>query len=321
MYGKQSVIIGEMKNKTIGVIDIGTLKVKMLIGSFTNSGEFITKYQSNELTCLGVKMSENNNRPLPKYLQQSIDELKRCKKVLEENEVTKIKVVSTHALREMGSVGIEIAKTIRKEVGLNVEIISQQEEANLFFKAVVKDFRTDDDFTIIDVGGGSVQVLIGNRNELKQIFLLKTGAQYLHDVYSPRHHGQDFPTKEEIAEMRKYVLEQMAILPEGLGTPVVYGSSCIIDVFKTLGLKLDDNNLSESHPIKTEVKEMEKFMDKIIPIPYDEREKMFNFYQKYYMWGIEKAFLNVISVCQRESAPFVIPSNANINQGLIQSFL
>jgi len=62
-------------------------------------------------------------------------------------------------------------------------------------------------------------------------------------------------------------------------------------------------------------------MNKIIPISYDERENMFNFSQKYYMWGIEKAFLNVISLCQRVSAPFVIPSNANINQGLIQSLL
>ena len=57
-----------------------------------------------------------------------------------------------------------------------MEIISQQEEANLFYKAVLGDFQTDEDFTILDMGGGSAQVLIGNRCELGQA-LFGTNSQ------------------------------------------------------------------------------------------------------------------------------------------------
>lgn len=307
--------------KSLGVIDIGTLKVKLLITEVDSRGEFQTKYQSNKLTCLGVRMHENNNRPKPKNLERTIKELKRCCRILERRGVEKLRVVSTHALREMGQVGKEVAHEIKDRVGFNVEIIGQQEEAELFFQAVTRDFKTNDDFTLIDVGGGSVQILIGNKKKLKEVYLLKTGAQYLFDIYSPRHSGEDYPTREEIRKMKRYIMEQLAPVPQNLKTPVIYGSSCIIDVFKTIGLRLERYRFSKSHPYKTEVDELERFLKNIVPIAYDRREKIYQFKQKYYMWGIDKAFLNVVSICQKVKSPFVIPSNANINQGLILSLV
>ena len=269
----------------IAVIDIGTLKVKFLLVENSSSDKFETKYQSNTLTCLGVRMSENNNRPFPEYLEQTFTELKRCKEIIDKEGVEKLRVVSTHALREMGGVGREIAEKIEKEVGLGVEIISQDEEANLFYKAVLKDFKTDKDFTVVDVGGGSVQVLIGSKKGLKSKYLLRTGAQYLFGRFSPRHTGTDYPTREEIRSMQEYVMNELAQIPEGIKTPVIYGSSCIINVFKTIGLKLEKYYLSKSHPYRVKISEMEDFLTKIISIPYDQREEMFKFDQKYYMWG------------------------------------
>jgi exopolyphosphatase/guanosine-5'-triphosphate,3'-diphosphate pyrophosphatase len=310
-----------MARNLLGVIDIGTLKVKLLIEELAADGSLKTKYQSNNLTCLGVRMHENNNQPKPEYLQATFDELKRCKAVLKKEGVSKIRVVSTHALREMGGVGEEIAQKVKKKVGLRVEIISQKEEAELFFQAVIRDFETDEDFTIIDVGGGSVQLLIGNKKKLKNMFLLRSGAQYLFDIYSPHHQSTDFPKRSEIRKMDKYIMEQLSPIPKDIKTPVIYGSTCIIDLFKTLGLTLEDYQFSKTHPYKTQIGELTTFLRKIIPVPYDKREEIYHFSQKDYMWGIDKAFLNVINICKTVEAPFVIPSNANINLGLILSLL
>jgi len=305
----------------IGVIDIGTLKVKFLIASVRAGGEIKPIYESNILTCLGVRMHENNNRPFPKYLRKTINELARCKKILLNENVKKIRVVSTHALREMGKVGQEIAKKIKNEVGFDVEIISQKEEADLFFKAVVNDFKIKKDFTLVDVGGGSVQVLMGNKDKLKRTYLLKTGAQYLFDHFSPRHTGTDFPSREEIRAMQKYVMQQLIDIPSNTKTPIIYGSSCIIDVFKIINLKLEKYRYSKSHPYKVKVAEMMKFTNIITPIPYDKREEMFKFSQKYYMWGIEKAFVNIITIAKKINAPYIIPTNLNINIGLVRSLI
>jgi exopolyphosphatase/guanosine-5'-triphosphate,3'-diphosphate pyrophosphatase len=303
----------------IGVIDIGTLKVKLLVTEISSKGKSTTLHQSNTLTCLGVRMHENHNRPLSQHLKQTTEELKRCQKILEQESVDKFRIVSTHALREMGQAGKEIASQIKNETGLNVEIISQDEEANLFFKAVTKDFKTNKDLTIADIGGGSVQILIGNKKQLKQKFLLKTGALYLFDNFSPRHKGTDHPTRNEIRQMQTYIMQELSKIPEGTKTPLIYGSSCIIDVFKAIGLKLEKYHLSPRHPYRVSTSEIERFLKEVIPMPYDQREKKYNFYQKYYMWGIDKAFLNILSLCKKQSSPFVIPSNSNINEGLVMS--
>lgn len=106
--------------------------------------------------------------------------------------------------------------------------------------------------------------------------------------------------------MRQYVLQQLATLPRQTKTPLIYGSTCIVDVFKTLGL---------TNPAP--VKQLEKFLQKIVPVPYDEREKHYPFTQKYYMRGIDKAFLVVTQLARRLASPKIIPTNANINQGLL----
>jgi len=37
------------------------------------------------------------------------------------------------------------------------------------------------------------------------------------------------------------------------------------------------------------------------------------------MWGLDKALVNILTICEMMESPFVIPSNANINLGLIAS--
>lgn len=311
-----------MNKKKFAVIDIGTLKVKLQIVETAKSlDKSRIIQQSNTLTCLGVRMEENNNKPWPNYLKQTIDELHRCKKTIERENVDRMRVVSTHALREMGKVGEEIALQIKREVGLPVEIISQQEEAELFYKAVLRDFNTTDNFTVVDVGGGSVQVLIGNKKKLVKSFLLKCGAQLLFDRFSPRHTGNDFPTRSELRKMEKYILEQLSPIPTNIKTPVIYGSSVIIDLFKTIGLKMESFELSKTHPYKIDTSELRVFLDRIASMPYDQREEQYKFPQKYYMWGIDKAFLSVLKICQKVRAPYLVPSNTNINQGLLLSLI
>lgn len=307
-------------NQRIGVIDIGSLKVKSLIVDVGLDNSLTTIHQDNVLTKLGVGLPQNNGVIKPQHIAHTITELQRCQRLLESNNVDRVRVVSTHALREMPN-GQEIAREIEHQTGLTVEIISQQEEAELFFQAVMHDFKTDQDFAMADIGGGSVQILIGNRDALKHIFLLKMGTHYLHDNFTA-HRGEDgFPRPEEIAKMRTYVLGQLAVLPAEIKTPLIYGSLNIIKLFQALGLPLEPQSISPNHPYKARVEDMKKFLSEITPVPYGDRERRFNFSERYYMYGIDKAFLNVTSIADTLGAPYVIPSNANISQGLVHSML
>lgn len=246
-----------------GVIDIGTLKVKCQIVDKELTGRLLTIYQSNNLTCLGCHMDQNNNRPKDENLQKTLKELKRCKRMLVRYGVTKMRAVSTHALREMGEVGRKIAELIKSKIGLDVEIISQEEEAELFFKAVLTDFESFRNYIIADVGGGSVQILVGSRDKLKQAFLLKTGTSTLWDKFTPTHAEMDFPKRGDIRRMKNYILSELQPVPKGIKAPIIYGSSCIIDLFRGIRLPMQKYHTSKSHPFRVKVSDMEKFLAEV----------------------------------------------------------
>jgi exopolyphosphatase/pppGpp-phosphohydrolase len=311
----------EKMNNRFGVIDIGSLKVKFQVAERKSAGELVTLHQSSVLTQLGSELGHNGGRPKPEHLRATIAELARCQKLMAEIGVDRLRAVSTHALREMGPAGREIARQIKKATGLTVEIISQKAEAELFFKAVLADFVTDDDFAIMDQGGGSVQILIGNRKELKHTFLLKTGSSFMWDKFTHGQQGTDFPNPAQVRAMTAYVLEQLQPIPEKLKIPIIYGSSNVIDVFRCLPLPLEKYTGSPTHPVKVGIRPMEKFLARVWPMPYEDRDAKYHYPQKYYMWGIDKAFLNAVELARKLEAPYVIPSNANINQGLLQSMI
>ncbi|MCL5010718.1 MAG: hypothetical protein M1127_00690 [Patescibacteria group bacterium] len=303
------------------VIDIGTLKVKFLVAQVLDNGGIKEVYFSNNLTCFGCNMDETGGHIAPNNLQTTIGELLRCKKLLCDYSVVKFKVVSTHALRNAKN-REAVKKEMEEKTGFEIENISQDQEALLFFKAVMNGFPDNKkEYTVVDVGGGSVQILIGNKKELKLTHRMRSGAQFLHENFTQNPHLEEsFTTEQDIENMRRYLLEQLIPLPGGLKTPIIYGSTCIIDFMKAIGVPLDGYSESKTHPFKTYAKVLDDFIKKVLPLRYREREERFPF-QQGYTWGMDKAFLNITTLAEKIESPFIIPSNANVSQGILYDLL
>lgn len=304
-------------NGIYGVADIGTLKVKTEIASVEPSGALKRIYASNVLTCFGVGLEEHGGSVQKRYLEETIRELKRVRQEFARNGVKKFRVVSTHAMRRAKNRD-EIMERIRNEVGFAVENISQAEEAELFFRAVMKTFIPEDrEYAVIDVGGGSVQVLVGTKRELRQSHMMKTGTVSLHEKFILNPHDPDSRTTEEnIGEMRGEILRQLLPLQAAENIPLVYGSSMIIDVMRELNIQLDPHEDSAAHPYKTYARHLAEFIERIRPLTFREREERYPLPHSY-AWGLDKAFLNALAVAAHFRSPYIIPSNANVAQGII----
>ena len=307
--------------KNYAVIDIGTLKVKFLVAQILGDGGIKEIYFSNNLTCFGCNMDETGGFILEKNLRATIAELLRCKKLLKDYNIEKFQVISTHALRNAKNKEA-IKKEMEEITGFEIENISQDQEALLFFKAVMNGFPDNKkEYTVVDVGGGSVQILIGSKNELKFTHRMQSGGQFLHEHFTKNPHlPESFTTEEDIEIMRKYLLEQLLPLPWGLATPIIYGSSNIIDLMKAMNIPLENCLDSKTHPFLTYAKALDDFIKKVLPFSYKEREAKFPF-QEGYVWGVDKAFLNITTLSERIASPFIIPSNANVSQGILYSML
>ena len=228
--------------KRYAVIDIGTLKVKSLIASTSKNGELKEIYSSNTLTCFGCEMDANEGRVLEKNLLKTINELKRVKLLLEKHNVKNFKIVSTHAMRRAKNRSV-VKEKIKKEVGFKVDSISQKKEAELFFQAALRDFPENKEYAVLDMGGGSVQILIGDKHNLKKIHMMQTGAQFLHDNFTKDPSNPNgFTQLSEIEKMKRLILHELIPLKKTHNIPIVYGSSNIIDLMKAINIPLKTHN-------------------------------------------------------------------------------
>lgn len=308
-------------NPHYAVIDIGTLKVKLLIAEVSSSGQIKPIHKSNTLTCFGVEIDQNNGNVKTENLQRTIQELQKCKQLLDQHQVTKYKIVSTHAMRRAKN-RTHILQQIKNQTDFNVKNISDQDEARLFFLAVMRGFPSSNQkYAVVDMGGGSVQILIGKPDQLQFTHSMKTGAAYLHDNFTRNSNSElSFTTETELEKMRNYILEQLLPVERNIQTPIIYGSSNIIDLMQAIKLPLKSHNQSTTHPYKIYAQHLQKFIKKMTPLKYVEREELFNF-QKGYLWGVDKAFLNLITLSEHLNSPYIIPSNSNIAEGIIHEMI
>lgn len=296
------------------MIDIGTVKAKCLVASFDRTGRLCTDYSSATLTCFGCDMV--NDSISNENLERTIAELQRCKQILDKEDVCAYRVVSTHAMRRAKN-RVAVTERILRETGFVVDNLSSEQEAALFFRAALQDFPPAQRYAVVDMGGGSMQVIIGRRSRPEQMYLLPTGSVSLHEKFTRNPQLETgFNTPEDISRMRKYILTRLKPVPLGDGLPIIYGSTNVLDMMQAVGLPLEHHPDSASHPYRTHAAHLDTFIETVLPLTFAEREARYPF-QKGYMWGIDKAFLNITALARRLGSPYIVPTNANVAQGLV----
>lgn len=298
-------------NKRTAVIDIGTLKVKFEICEFDEGLHSKTLFKEKYLTVLGRDLDKTDNMIIEKAVVKTIEALNECRKKLDEFGVQVFDVVATDALRKARN-GDEVTTRITRETGFIPRILSHAEEGEIYFKALTKEFSKGN-FCAVDVGGGSVQVIIGNTSEVLFNKSFKTGTYYMQEAFSKTH----FPTEEELDNAKKYIHEQMKEL-EKLDIPVgtlVYGSTNIIDFFLAMNLEMKKDSKLVDHTYEIELDQLKNLYEKIIQKSYEDRMEMYPA-EPYYMWAADKALMNIFEIAKALKVKTVVPTNYNISTGL-----
>ena len=149
----------------IAIIDLGTNTFNILIVK-VNSAKTPTKlYQSK----ISVKLGEggiNKNFIEPVPFQRGIEAMKTYKDIMQRNAVDKVFAFATSAIRTASN-GNEFVTKVKEETGIEVTMISGDKEAELIYYGVRNALElTDDNSLIIDIGGGSTEFIIANKNKI-----------------------------------------------------------------------------------------------------------------------------------------------------------
>jgi exopolyphosphatase/guanosine-5'-triphosphate,3'-diphosphate pyrophosphatase len=157
------------------VIDIGTNSVKFVIGERGKDGEWRTVVDRAEVTRLGEgldRTGELNEEPIRRTGEAIADMAEEA----ERHAVAAVAAVGTAGVR-MAQNGEAFVETVRERTGIEVEIISGDEEGRLAYVAATEGLQLGDgSLVVFDTGGGSSQFTFGHGREVEERFSVDVGA-------------------------------------------------------------------------------------------------------------------------------------------------
>jgi len=160
--------------KRCSVIDIGTNSILYLTVEKKNRNRLYPVSQKLYNVRLG-KGVEKNRYIENGVVDRCIEVLKELKKTAQNQKADKLIVVGTEVFRKAENKKTIINK-IRNKTGLNVHVLSEKEEAEASYAGAVKGNNIKEKCCVVDVGGGSSEIICGHKSEAETFISIPAGA-------------------------------------------------------------------------------------------------------------------------------------------------
>ncbi len=170
----------------VGAIDIGTNSTHLLIAAVdTVLKTFSIELAEKSTTRLGEKdplTGELTNVSI----QRTLETLKRFKDLADSYKVESLLTAATSAVREARN-SEKFLSLIKDHIGLEVEVISGSEEARLIYLGVLSGMEFGEkSHVLIDIGGGSTELILADAHDSKALTSTKIGAVRLKNEFITR---------------------------------------------------------------------------------------------------------------------------------------
>lgn len=175
----------------VAVIGIGSNSVRMLVASVA-AGEIHRLRRAREGTRLFAGLDEGRNLSA-EAMAKSCAAVKSMADSARAEGIENIHLFATSATRDAANQA-DFSALLLRETGLTLEICSGDTEAALSF------FGATDggDSGVIDIGGGSTEIIVGNGMDVRCGFSCQMGAVRLAGRLPIRDHG-DLPAVQQVA--------------------------------------------------------------------------------------------------------------------------
>ncbi|MGK7931797.1 MAG: Ppx/GppA phosphatase family protein [Microcystaceae cyanobacterium] len=208
-------------------------------------------------------------------IKRSLAALQRCKDLAESLKVDHIVAVATSATREAAN-GVDFLKSIAKEVGIQVDLISGQEEARRIYLGVMSgmDFQQKT-HAIVDIGGGSTEIILADSDKPRFLSSTKVGAVRLTSEFITT----DPISEEEYTYLRAYIrgmlerpIEQLKMKLQPEEIPRLVGTSGTIETLITIHALQEIGEVPNPlQGYQMSRQDLEKIVKKIANSSYQER--------------------------------------------------
>lgn len=189
-----------MKKTRIAAIDIGTNSIRCIIAEASRDGKYkiiddekATVRLGERLAMTGKISEEASNR--------AVDVIQRFRKLVAGLKVAAVEAVATSAVRTAAN-GRELVARLSEELGHGIRVISGEEEAELTAASALANFDMyGKRYAMVDIGGGSVEIVTACGNHVEEFYSLDLGAVVLTDRFLIG----DPTSEDELGKLQRHI--------------------------------------------------------------------------------------------------------------------
>lgn len=192
----------------VAALDLGTNSFLCLIAEI--KGGQIQKIISDEVEIVRLGQDVNKTKMFhPEALERAKACLTRFQKTIQQHQPEKILAMATSAARDVGN-SEELFK-IGRDLGIPIEIIPGEKEAEITFKGSTSAYSQDGVVrAVIDIGGGSTEIIAGKNGIPLGGESVNIGGVRLTEMFFP----QQPPTATQIEQLKNHCREKLKDLIE-----------------------------------------------------------------------------------------------------------
>lgn len=159
----------------VAAIDVGTNSIRTVIATVHSNGTFQVVDQLREMVRLGEAESSRTGLT-PRAITDGLRALAKAQALIEAHRVDQVVAVATSAVREAVNGG-RFVELVLEQSGIDLRVISAEEEARLIYIGARESVQLGDRRGLfVDVGGGSVELIIGDQQTSFFVASVKLGV-------------------------------------------------------------------------------------------------------------------------------------------------
>ncbi len=265
-------------DRILAAIDVGTNSIHMVVVRIQPALPAFTIIAREKTTVrLGDRDKQTGNLT-DAAMQRARAALKRCQEVAGSLNAEQIIAVATSAVREAPN-GREFLQQMQADLGLWINLISGPEEARRIYLGVLSGMEFNHQpHVVIDIGGGSTELILGDGQDPQSLSSTKVGAVRLtaeHVTTDPISNGEYVALQAYIRGMLERPIEEILThLPPG-EVPRMVGTSGTIETLAMLHAR--EKTGSIPNPINGytfNLKDLREIVHRLRRLNYQERAKL-----------------------------------------------
>jgi len=163
-------------NRILAAIDVGTNSIHMVVVQIQPELPSFTIIAREKATVRLGDRDRQTGKLTAEAIERALEALKRCQEIARTLNTEEIVAVATSAVRESPN-GKDFLAQVEKELGLVIHLISGQEEARRIYLGVLSGMEFNHQpHVMIDIGGGSTELILGDGHEPRLLSSTKVGA-------------------------------------------------------------------------------------------------------------------------------------------------